>query len=41
MAFGDFGSRYGKPVELEWAAVDSNRLPPRCSGVNDVAANSL
>ena len=23
------GSRYGKPAELEWAAVDSNHLPPR------------
>ena len=23
------GSHYGKPVELKWAAVDSNHLPPR------------
>src|SRR5213082_3001768 len=22
--FGDFGSRYGKPVELKWATRDSN-----------------
>jgi hypothetical protein len=35
-----FGSRYGKPAELMWAAVDSNHLPPRCHRVNDVAANS-
>jgi hypothetical protein len=26
---GESGSRYGKPAELEWAAVDSNHLPPR------------
>jgi len=23
------GSRYGRPVELRWAAVDSNHVPPR------------
>jgi len=26
-AVGAFGSRYGKAVELEWAAVDSNHVP--------------
>ncbi len=26
---GAFGSRYGKAGEWEWAAADSNHLPPR------------
>jgi hypothetical protein len=25
----DFGSRYGRAVKFEWAAVDSNHLTPR------------